>query len=56
MRREDIRNIETIIREATEYGAVFPNDRPSRNSSAALNILRPIAEDAYDARMSGRRL
>ena len=56
MRRDQIKNIETIIREATEYGANFPNVRPCRNSSDALKVLRPISEEAYDARMSGRPL
>ena len=55
-RSRHINEIETIIREATEYGAVFPDVRPTRGSSECLDELWEIKENAYDARMEGRRL
>ena len=55
-RIEHNNRIETIIREATEYGAVFPDVRPTRGSSECLDELGEISENAYDARMEGRRL
>ena len=42
-----IEKIETIISEATEYGAVFPDTRPTRNSSDCLDDPRDISEDVY---------
>ena len=55
-RSRHINEMETTIREATEYGAVFPDVRPARGSSACLDQLREIADNALDARMEGRRL
>ena len=55
-RSRHINEIETIIREATEYGAVFPDIRPTRGSSECLDELWEISENAYNARMEGRRL
>ena len=55
-RTRHIEEIENIIREATEWGAVFPDVRPSRNNSECLDALRVISEAAYEARMEGRRL
>ena len=55
-RSKHINEIETTIREATEYGAVFPDVRPTRGSSECLDELWEIKENAYDARMEGRRL
>ena len=55
-RSRHINEMETTIREATEYGAVFPDVRPTRGSSECLDELWEIKENAYDARMEGRRL
>ena len=55
-RSRHINEMETIIREATEYGAVFPDVRPTRGSSECLDEFWEISENAYDARMEGRRL
>ena len=55
-RSRHINEMETTIREATEYGAVFPDVRPTRGSSESLDELWEIKENAYDARMEGRRL
>ena len=55
-RSKHINEMETTIREATEYGAVFPDVRPTRGSSECLDELWEIKENAYDARMEGRRL
>ena len=55
-RSRHINEMETTIREATEYGAVFPDVRPTRGSSECLDELGEISENAYDARMEGRRL
>ena len=38
-RVKHIEKIETIIREATEYGAMFPDTRPTQNSSDCLDEL-----------------